>query len=98
VAISNYEGTVFGMFSEPNHLLLSAPIRFDDEQPTVLQVSSDKVTRPCTMQCLQQLLSKDALLSHLQQSTSFHDPMLLKTSTIIVLMLVMMMTPLIMIY
>ena len=38
VALSNYEGTVFGMFRAPNELLLSNLIRFGDMTPSVLQV------------------------------------------------------------
>ena len=39
VALSNYEGTVFGMFRAPNDLLLSNLIRFDDTTPSVLEVN-----------------------------------------------------------
>jgi len=40
VALSNYEGTVFGMFLAPHQLLLSNLIRFDDTTPSVLEVQN----------------------------------------------------------
>ncbi len=33
VALSNYEGTIFGMFHAPHQLLLSNLIRFNDMAP-----------------------------------------------------------------
>lgn len=38
LALSNYEGTVFGMFRAPHQLLLSNLIRFNDTMPSVLEV------------------------------------------------------------
>ena len=40
VALSNYEGTIFGMFRAPHHLLLSSLIKFDDTAPSVLEVKN----------------------------------------------------------
>lgn len=40
VVLSNYEGTIFGMFCAPNELLLSNLIRFDDRSPSVLEVNA----------------------------------------------------------
>ena len=40
VALSNYEGTIFGMFHAPHQLLLSKLIRFDDMKPSVLEVEN----------------------------------------------------------
>ena len=40
VALSNYEGTVFGIFHPPHQLLLSNIIRFDDMTLSVLEVKN----------------------------------------------------------
>ena len=40
VALSNYEGTIFGMFRAPHQLLLSNLIRFNDMTPSVLEVKN----------------------------------------------------------
>lgn len=45
VALSNYEGTIFGMFQAPHQLLLSKLIKFDDTAPSVLEVRT--VARQC---------------------------------------------------
>ncbi|DBA96649.1 TPA: hypothetical protein ACH3X1_015507 [Trebouxia sp. C0004] len=37
VALSNYEGTIFGMFHAPHQLLLSNMIRFNDMVPSILE-------------------------------------------------------------
>ncbi|DBA86957.1 TPA: hypothetical protein ACH3X2_000350 [Trebouxia sp. C0005] len=37
VALSNYEGTIFGMFHAPHQLLLSNLIRFNDRAPSILE-------------------------------------------------------------
>ena len=40
VALSNYEGTIFGMFHAPHQLLLSNLIRFTDMAPSILEVKN----------------------------------------------------------
>ena len=40
VALSNYKGTIFGMFRAPHQLLLSNLIRFNDMTPSVLEVKN----------------------------------------------------------
>ncbi|KAL0021561.1 hypothetical protein WJX77_008978 [Trebouxia sp. C0004] len=43
VALSNYEGTIFGMFHAPHQLLLSNMIRFNGMAPSILEGSSGRV-------------------------------------------------------